>query len=325
MITTRLILILVIAVAAGLAIAPAFAGPLTLRAEVSVASDVLTLGDLVEGVTGEAAARPLFRAPGLGERGTIQARRIVDAAAQFGLGRIETQGRGEVKIERAAREIRAAEIEAAVKRALARQFGLDVSTLAITFDAAPEIVLPAEIDTEALAEDLTYDRRSRRVAALVKVGTEAGRGRSLKVAGSLVETVEVALLNRALARGETVGAADVTFERRLKEAAPADAASDAIPLTGRVARRALASGMILRNADLVRPELVGRGDTVLIVYEVPGITLTLRGKSNEAGALGDVIAVVNTQSKKVLQGTVTGSGTVTVKAGLIGRVASAQP
>ena len=38
----------------------------------------------------------------------------------------------------------------------------------------------------------------------------------------------------------------------------------------------------LRTADLVKPELVQRNENVTMVYEAPGITLTMRGKALEA-------------------------------------------
>ncbi len=56
-----------------------------------------------------------------------------------------------------------------------------------------------------------------------------------------------------------------------------------------------------------------RSDTVTIVYEAPGLTLTLRGQAQEAGALGDTISVLNVQSKRVVQGVVSGPGRVTVR------------
>src|ERR671938_618193 len=96
---------------------PAFpADPLRLRAEVAAEGDVLTLADLVEGASGAAAATPLFRAPAPGESGTIQARRIVEAAARLGLA-VEA-GSGPVTVIRAARRIGADEIEAALRQAL---------------------------------------------------------------------------------------------------------------------------------------------------------------------------------------------------------------
>jgi flagella basal body P-ring formation protein FlgA len=48
------------------------------------------------------------------------------------------------------------------------------------------------------------------------------------------------------------------------------------------------------------------------VFEVPGITLTARGKALSAGAEGDTIDVLNPHSKRVLQATVRGPGTVVV-------------
>ena len=54
----------------------------------------------------------------------------------------------------------------------------------------------------------------------------------------------------------------------------------------------------------MKPELVQRNETVTIIYEVPGIVLTMRGKAQEAGAEGDVISVLNVQSKRTVQGTV---------------------
>jgi flagellar basal body P-ring formation protein FlgA len=60
---------------------------------------------------------------------------------------------------------------------------------------------------------------------------------------------------------------------------------------------------------------------VLIVYETPGLALSLRGKANEAGAVGDVIAVQNLQSKRVLQASIVGPGRVSVSQALPGRLA----
>src|ERR687898_544393 len=51
-----------------------------LKAEVTVNAEVLNLGDLVEGASGPAAETPVFRAPALGETGTIQTARIAEAA-----------------------------------------------------------------------------------------------------------------------------------------------------------------------------------------------------------------------------------------------------
>src|SRR5262249_25624023 len=62
------------------------------------------------------------------------------------------------------------------------------------------------------------------------------------------------------------------------------------------------------------PDLIQRNDMVTIIYEAPGLLLTLRGKAADSGAQGDTISVLNLQSKRTVQGTVTGPGQVTIAA-----------
>src|SRR4051812_18848904 len=57
----------------------------TLRTDIVVKNDIVTFGDLVEGLSGPSAAAAAFRAPDLGQIGTIQAPRIVDAARSAGI------------------------------------------------------------------------------------------------------------------------------------------------------------------------------------------------------------------------------------------------
>jgi flagellar basal body P-ring formation protein FlgA len=58
----------------------------------------------------------------------------------------------------------------------------------------------------------------------------------------------------------------------------------------------------------MRPDLIQRNDIVTLVYEVPGVVLTMRGRATEGGAEGDTISVLNEQSKRTVQGTIAGPG-----------------
>ena len=62
----------------------------------------------------------------------------------------------------------------------------------------------------------------------------------------------------------------------------------------------------------MKPDLVQRNETVTLVYEVPGVVLTLRGKAIEGGAEGDTISVINEQSKRIVQGAIVGPGRVAI-------------
>lgn len=297
-----------------------------LRGDVVAKRDVLTLADLVEGVPAALADTPLFRAPALGQTGTIQARRILDAAEDAGLAAVETGGRLQISVSRAARHVGAGEIEAALRRALGERFGFDPGATGISFDGpAPGLSVPPDLAGEVAAGDLQLDRRSRRISGTVWVGpSPTERRASLRIAGTVVDLVEVAILARPLERGDTVKAGDLSFEKRPRDAVSGEAVLDGAPLVGRVARRALGAGSFVRASDLARPEIVGRGDIVTVIYEAPGMTLSMRAKAADAGALGDVISVVNPGSKKAVPATIVGPGRVSVRPGQSERVVAAR-
>ena len=286
------------------------ADTLRLRGDVTARGDVLTLADLVEGAPNTLAARPLFRSPALGATGTIQTRRIVEAATALGLGGLETGGRLQIAVQRAARRLGPPEIEAALKQALQSGYGLDPRTVAVRFDGdGPTLLAPVDLEGQVAALDLTYDPRSRRVAGLVSLGE---RQASLRISGVVIEMREVAVLARGLNRGEPVREGDVVMEHRPRDAVAGDAQGSATAILGEVAQHPLPAGTALRVSDTAPPELVARGENVTIVYETASVSLSMRGLANEGGRMGAVVNVVNVASKKVLQATVVGPGRVSV-------------
>jgi flagella basal body P-ring formation protein FlgA len=303
-----------------LAALPVLAGAPVLRGEVTARADVLSLGDLIEGVPAALAETPVFRAPALGETGTIQAARVLEAAARHGLRALETRGLSQVSVTRAGRRVDVAEVEAAVKAALELRHQVDARSVGVLFDGTVPALGAVADDATLVAEDVTFDPRTRRFAARIAVRGAEGRPLA-RVAGQAIEMAEVHVLQRAFNRGETVQAADVTVERRPRASVPGDALADGGEIAGRSARRTLPAGSVLRNGDLQRPEIVARGEIVTIVYEIPGMTLTLRGRANEAGAQGDTVNVTNPQSKRTLQATVVAPGKVAVFAATPGPVA----
>jgi flagella basal body P-ring formation protein FlgA len=323
-----------VAVAALAAPAPATAVPaqprrLQLRSELLLSRDLVSFGDLIAGLAPDAASIPAFRAPALGETGTIQVARIVEAARGAGIitaaSELEGAGQAQVVVTRAARRVLASDIEEAVKTGLQERYGVDARAFALTLDGgAPSIAVEPELTGDTVVSDLSYDARSRRVTARISVpGSMALRLKPVRVAGQLVETVEVVVPRRTVARGETLGKTDVLVERRPREGQASDLIGDPRAAIDKVATRALMAGAPLRAGDLRREEIVAKGDLVTLVYESRGLTITMRGRAGEAGAMGDVISVTNPQSKRVLHGTVSGPGRISVQAATTGAIAAA--
>ena len=127
------------------------------------------------------------------------------------------------------------------------------------------------------------------------------------------ETINAVTVEHPIEHGEVLKASDLVIQRRPKS--EGTVITNLRAASGLAARHELRPGQPLRNTDLMKPAIVQRNDTVIIVYEAPGFTLTLRGQAQEDGALGDTINVLNVESKRVVQGVISGPGRVTVQHG----------
>jgi flagella basal body P-ring formation protein FlgA len=285
----------------------------TLKREVTVMGEIVRIGDLIDNA-GPAAAKPIFRAPDLGQTGSIPAQRVLDAVLPHGLVLVDARGITDVVVTRSARVID--DVEARVARALASRHNIgDPKNLKIAFDRD---VRPIELDPTSTGElsvsRLVYDPFSHRFDLTFGLVDGDNARRTWRYTGTALETVEVAIVTRSLARGETVRASDISIERRPKTEITGEAAAQPAEVVGLAARRAVRLGTALRTADLMKPDLVQRGEVVTLQYLVPGVTITLRGKALDGGAEGDTVSVLNVESKRTLQGIVAGPGRVVLNA-----------
>jgi flagella basal body P-ring formation protein FlgA len=159
---------------------------------------------------------------------------------------------------------------------------------------------------------INYDARSGRFDVTLEIPTGATNRGLLRLSGRASATVDVVTVLHPIDRGAVLQDSDVLVERHPRAEFTRDMVSDRGQAIGFAARNALQPGRPLRTADLMKPELVQRNETVTIVYEVPGIVLTVRGKAVDGGAEGDVISVLNEQTKRTVQGVVIGPGRVSI-------------
>jgi flagella basal body P-ring formation protein FlgA len=285
-----------------------------LRDHVTVTDEIVRIGDLVEHA-GPAARIAIFRAPDLGETGAVPVARVIDALRPHQIFAVDTRGLSEVTVTRQSRTVVAKDLETLIKRFVAGRLQIrDAGNIGITFDRFPhDLQVEANTSGEPRFARASFDPRSGRFDVTFEIpGSAAARQMPLRFTGSAVETVEAAVIARALNHGEVLRINDIALERRPRAEVPVDGITNVQAAVGQAARNALRPGQYLRQSDLMKPELVQRNETVMIYYEIEGITLTLRGKALESGSEGDVVSVMNTQTKRSLQGIVTGPGRVTV-------------
>jgi flagella basal body P-ring formation protein FlgA len=291
------------------------AGP-TLKASATVMGDIVRIGDLVENA-GAVADVPIFRAPDLGQTGSVPVAAVLEAVRGHHIIGLDTRGLSAVAVTRAARAIAAKDVEARILLALAGKYGLpDSSNLAVVFDnEVRTVAVEATATSELAVAHLSFEPRTTRFDIAFELpGSAVARRLPLRFTGSLTETFEAVVPTHEIAQGQVIKVSDLAVERRPKASSTPTTLTTIEQAQGLSTKHALRAGQVIRQADVAKPELVGRGETVTIVFQVPGILLTILGKAVEPGALGDVINVVNVQSKHTLQATVIGPGRVSVNA-----------
>jgi flagella basal body P-ring formation protein FlgA len=284
-----------------------------LRASVTVSGDVVRIGDVIDNA-GTAAQIAIYRAPDLGTTGTLPTAQLLSVLRAHQVIGVDTRELREISVTRLARTLEGRDIELQVARALERRNGLgEAANLSLTFDRDVQDLKLEVSNTGAIQPAaVRYDLRSTRFDVTLEIANDnVATPTRLRFTGTAVETVEAAVLARNIDRNEVIKSSDVTIERRPKAEVGADVAARERAV-GMQARRQLRAGQALKTADLAKPDLVSRDQNVTLIYEAAGLYLTVRGKALEGGTEGDVVNVLNLQSKRTVPGVVIGRGQVSI-------------
>jgi flagellar basal body P-ring formation protein FlgA len=290
----------------------AIASPV-LRAQVTVESDIVRIGDLIDNA-GTAAQVAIYRSPDLGTTGTLPTAQIISTLQAHQVIGVNTRDIKSVTVTRLARTIDGREIESQVAHAIEHRGGLgDAANLSLTFDRdVQDVRLDAWNNGELQAVSARYEPRSGRFDVSFEIGNDVNSTRAkLRFTGAAIEMLDAAILTRNVERGDVLKASDVVIERRPKAEVGSDAATRGHAV-GMQMRKPVRAGQALRGADLGKPDLVQRDGNVTLIYEASGIYLTARGKAVDSGTEGDTVTVLNLQSKRTITGTVVGRDQVVI-------------
>jgi len=291
-----------------------------LRPTVNVTGEVVRIGDVIDNA-GAAAQIAIYRAPDLGTTGTLPTAQVIAALRAHQVIGVDTKDIKEIAVTRLARSIDAKAIQNGVAHALEHRGGLgDAANLSLTFDRdLQDLYLDASNSGPMQPTAVRYEPHNGRFDVTFDIANDNSSAPTrLRFTGTAIETVEAAVLGRNVERADLLKSSDIIIERRPKAEIGSDAAVRQSAI-GMQMRRSMRAGQALKATDLVKPDFVQRDQSVTVIYQSSGLYLTTRGKALDNGAEGDVVNVLNLQSKRTVNGVVTGRGQVTIQ------VATPQP
>lgn len=83
-------------------------------------------------------------------------------------------------------------------------------------------------------------------------------------------------------------------------------------VVGAIARFSLSGNRVIKPGNVLPPTLVTRGEKVVIHANARGISIRASGVALSDGALGEVVRVKNSQTKRIIEGRVSAAGQITV-------------
>lgn len=149
--------------------------------------------------------------------------------------------------------------------------------------------------------------------AVVRVACPGAPGWAVHLPVSVQAKGDVLVAARPLPRGHRVQAGDLRRQTLELGALNGQYLLDETAALGQALRRSIASGERLAPSLLQAPVLVRRGDPVLMQLQSNKFVIHANGRAMASGGAGERIAVENLSSKRVVHGTVTGDGRVTVE------------
>jgi flagella basal body P-ring formation protein FlgA len=196
--------------------------------------------------------------------------------------------------------------EAALRRELDPNI-TGVSLVAADLDA--RLRLPA--CTGPLVTSATMPR-GMQTRVLVRVACRHNATWNLNVPVAIQRKADVLVLRRAIGRGESIGAGDVTVQARVLPGLGSPYVSGVADLTGRLTRRPLPAGTAVTADALAAALLIHRGQNVTLAASNGGVEVRAPGLALANASAHQRVRVQNLNSLKIVEGVADTDGVVRV-------------
>jgi flagella basal body P-ring formation protein FlgA len=288
----------------------AYAEQLTLRDRIMVDDDVVRLGDLFQEQLSDGDVA-VAQAPKAGQTLTFDARFLQQVARAYRLSWKPAKHQ-KVTIGRMSQRVTAPMVRDAIAVAVQERMGSSTD-LDIALDGGDlELDLPTDVENSVSVSAINFDPHSNRFAAILVAPADGPPVIQRNVFGTVYEMAQIPVPKRLISAGDIIAPDDLEWQAVHLTRLSGNSLTDAEQLVGRMAKRPLKAGQILRQSDVAVSPVIRKNDLIRLVVKTGQMTLTVQGKALQDAALGQTVRVVNTNSNRQLTGTVIDAGTVAI-------------
>ena len=292
-------------------IVPAVPDQLTLRDRIMVDDEVVRLADLFQESLSDGDIA-VAQSPRPGQTMTLDARFLQQVARAYRLDWKPSSKYQKVVIGRMSQRVTAPMVRTAIADAVQERIGAE-SDLDVALDGGDlEFDLPTDVENSVSVSAINFDPASNRFAAILVAPADGPPVVQRNVFGTVYEMAQVPVPKRLISAGDIINADDLEWQPVHLARLSGNSLTDAEQLVGRMARRPLKAGQILRQTDVAVSPVIHKNDLIRLVVKTGQMTLSVQGKALQDAAMGQAIRVVNVNSNRQLSGTVVDAGTVTV-------------
>jgi len=126
-------------------------------------------------------------------------------------------------------------------------------------------------------------------------------------------SIPVVVARATMRRDHLISSSDIEVRQVQLGNVPADAFALPTDVIGKSVRRSLVAGRPIKPTDIGSEIVVRKNASIEIAYDRPGMALSMRGRSLEEGAIGDMIRVTSDGNGNIVVGEIVSTDRVVVR------------
>ncbi|PCJ57568.1 MAG: flagella basal body P-ring formation protein FlgA [Rhodospirillaceae bacterium] len=305
---TRTLLFLAVCVV----LTPAVWAKPILQEHALIEGDIIHLGDLFKNA-GDKADIAIAKAPAPGARIVLDAKRLTSIARAYKFPWRASSRFAHIIVERSGKPVPQEAIETALKKALREQGALENMLIALS-SRESRVYVPMDRLATVAVKHLEYNKRSQFFSAILVSPANDSFAKEFRVSGKAHATVLIPVLRERADHGDILRKRNIQWVRMRTDRIGSNVVTTTGDLIGNTPRRMILAGKPIQKNEVRQPILVEKGKLVMMTYNTPYMTLTMKGRAMDKGSRNDMVRVMNVHSKTVVDAIVMGPNKVSAYA-----------